>query len=174
MTAKGGERIRMKKGKDTDLNTRIGGNQAGGTAAVRDTQGDDSLAKYMTRLLQMPVGEEQRKQLESEGFPQSEVSQGMALAYAVLAKAIDKGDIAVFKAVKELEDKELGGSCVLEEMIRGISSALRQEDGLSLSKNGQGTDQGEGSVLLGGDGGSGRGDDLFLSGGGGGLGQEPE
>ena len=76
--------------------------------------------------------------------------------------------------MKELEDKEFGGSCVLEEMIRGISSALRQEDGLSLSKNGQGTDQGEGSVLLGGDGGSGRGDDLFLSGGGGGLGQEPE
>ena len=141
MTAKGGERIRMKKGKDTDLNTRIGGNQAGGTAVVREFQNDASLAKYMAQLLQMPVGEEQRKQLESEGFPQSEVSQGMALAYAVLAKAIETGDSAAFKAVQELEDKENGGSGILEEMVRGISGALRQGTGSVLSGNGGGLAQ---------------------------------
>lgn len=174
MTVKGGERIGMKKGKDTDLNTKIGRNKAEGAAAVQDTKCEDTLAKYMTRLLQMPVGEEQRKQLESGGLPQSGVSQGMALAYAVLAKAIDKGDIAAFKAVKELEDKELGGSCVLEKMLRGISSALRQEDGLSLSKNGGGAGQGSDSILLQNNEGSGRENGLLLPGCGGGLGQEPE
>lgn len=94
---------------------------------ARDGGESISLSECMKKLLALPVTEETMRQLAEGGFAEGEMNQGMLVAWALLKKAAEKGDVPAYREIKALMDYEESGSGQLERLLEGIREGIAFE-----------------------------------------------
>ena len=85
---------------------------------------DKRLKDCMQQLLDMPVCEEEKqKKLVELGIDKGATNRTLLLA-SLFQKAVDNGDMAAFKEIKNLLDEETGncGSGNVEKLIEGVKN----------------------------------------------------
>ncbi len=88
---------------------------------------DQSLANYVTKLLQSPVAEKDQEILRKAGFCESEMNQALLLAQTFLSRAVEKGDVSAFKEIKSILQEEEDGDGLFQEIMQGICESVQME-----------------------------------------------
>ena len=91
---------------------------------VDESAQEKRLKDCMQRLLDMPVCEEEKqKKLVELGIDQGATNRTLLLA-TLFQKAVENGDMAAFKEIKNLLDEETGngGNGNVEKLIEGVKN----------------------------------------------------